>query len=89
MNLDDLGNDPLPDAESPEVEAFLESLDGLLDDERYQWAAKTLEGIRETVRGTRVITSGQHTAVTNISFLAHAGKAVWSRRYEGMDRGRR
>ena len=47
-------------------EALLEELDDMLEDDRYEWAEETLEGIRGWVAENKHCTEKQQTAVANI-----------------------
>ena len=49
-----------------EWEGLLEQIDQLLDDEQYEFAQDTLEGIREWVEEQEHCTEKQKTAVQNI-----------------------
>ncbi len=66
--LEDLDADGGPGAENPRAEAdvFLQRLDEMLEDGDYLWAADTLQGIRETVDRSGLVSDGQRRAVTNI-----------------------
>lgn len=70
-----------------DTDDFLYNLDEMLEDEHFHFAAPTLEGIRKTVKSTRLVTEGQRRAVGNIKQSKgeqdeRAGP-VWTRRYEG------
>lgn len=95
MSLDDLSTSPTPDRQlTPEVEEYLEYLDGLCDDEEvYGFATETLCGIRETVRLRNRVTDAQRVAVRNIVRGGDDAQArredrtpARSRRYEGFSR---
>lgn len=45
----------------------LDAIDDLLEDERYEFAQDTLEGIREWVEENEHITDGQKKAINNIA----------------------
>jgi hypothetical protein len=62
-------------------------IDDLLATGRYDWAADTLAGIRETVEKTRRVSEGQKRAVANIETRGESQRGG-SRRYEGFE-GRR
>jgi len=47
-------------------EALLEEVDEMLDDNTYEWAAETLEGIREWVSTHEHCTPKQEQAIANI-----------------------
>jgi len=49
-------------------EQYLEIINEMLDDERYDFAADTLTGILEWVREREFITDGQKRAVDNIRY---------------------
>jgi hypothetical protein len=51
---------------TPAARDLLRQIDELLEDERYEWAADTLEGIKSTVSRTGRCTDGQQRAVRNI-----------------------
>ena len=64
---------------------FSQEIDALLGSGEYDWAASTLDGIRESVELYKVVTPGQRRAVANVS--AARGRADgWRRRYEGHGR---
>ncbi len=76
---------PLAATPSREVEQFVETINGLLDDPTYRFASDTLTGIRQTVQALNKVTEGQRRAVTNIEAGGQRGaeRGGWSRRYEG------
>ncbi len=82
----------LPPEASKQVTAFLGTLDELLEDPNYLFAADTLSGIRDSVSRTQVITEGQRGAVRNIERSVveklhdRDDHAPRSRRYEGFNR---
>ena len=47
-------------------EILLESIDEMLEEEKYEYALDTLEGIKETVTQNEHCTEGQGEAVENI-----------------------
>lgn len=47
-------------------EELLEEIDDMLNDDMYEWAEETLEGIREWVARSAHCTEKQETAVANI-----------------------
>lgn len=89
-DVHDLGDDPLSDRPllTDEAQNFVELLSDLLDEGRFQFAADTLLGIRETVRATGRITDKQRQAVANIQQGVETRQAStgWARRYEGYSR---
>ena len=72
---------------SPDVAAFLDEINELLDNGRLGWAWSTLVGIRDAVKARNEVTVGQRTAVDNIAIGRRDGlpsdKYRSSRRYEG------
>lgn len=70
-----------------EVEEFIETLDEMLADTRYQFAWDTLSGIETNVTQFDNVTPRQRQAIVNIreSVQRTAGKG-WSRRYEGYSK---
>lgn len=54
------------EAEAREAKKFLELLEGLTSDSRYNWAGDTLGGIYQTIEETARVTKGQRDAVRNI-----------------------
>jgi hypothetical protein len=88
----------LPGArEKADADRLIEVIVDLLEMPDAQWAATTLEGIRDTVARTGYCTEGQQTAVKNIRAAVERRQEnptpteyrKGSRRYEGHDRGRR
>ena len=47
-------------------EVFLEELDEVIEEEEYEWALDTLEGIRDWVSNSRHCTLSQREALENI-----------------------
>lgn len=68
---------------------LLQEIDDLLASGQANWAAQTLEGIRETVEQRKVVTEGQERAVRNIAERVESSRSrprTGSRRYEGYSR---
>ena len=92
--LEDLNLDPddgpgTPRPLSPKAQDFLDELDELLSDRRFNFATDTLSGIHDTVKRTGQVTPGQYTAVGNIrrGVAEREDKPRGgSRRYEGWQR---
>ena len=81
--LDNLSDAPLI---SERAQTLIDEIDTLLDDERYRFAADTLEGIKATLSEGREPTPGQYLAVRNIRESKEKSvqeRGGWSRRYEG------
>jgi hypothetical protein len=56
-----------------EATEFLSDLEDLQNDDRYQWALTTIEGIHETVTRTNTVTSNQRRAIENITKKVERG----------------
>ena len=56
-----------------DAEAFLSDLEDLQNDDRYQWALGTIEGIYETVTRTQYVSANQRRAIENISAKVERG----------------
>lgn len=54
------------DDDEDDVQDFLDEIEGMLTDSKYEFARETLEGISETVEETQRVTDRQRTAVENI-----------------------
>ena len=52
-------------------EKALEEIDEMLEDERYEFATDTLEGIKEWIYEREFCTFGQYDAIENIRNSAH------------------
>lgn len=92
-SLDDFSDAPLDDTPqySREVQAFIVYLESLLDDEAFDYAAHTLDGILTTVKRTGMVTERQRDAVGNIydgtmRRQENERRGQRSRRYEGWRR---
>lgn len=49
-----------------DLEDFLDDLEVMSEDSRYNFAMDTIAGIHQTVERTRVVTDGQRRAIRNI-----------------------
>lgn len=58
--------DAVEEASEANWKGFADEIDDLLEDKRYEWAAETLSGIRETVEKLGRVTDRQRDAVDNI-----------------------
>jgi hypothetical protein len=67
---------------------FSREIDDLLQGNRYDWAADTLNDIQLTVEKTERVTEGQRRAVSNIENArpSRGDGRSYSRRYEGHRR---
>lgn len=88
--LDHLGTDPLPSDGRAEnlrdVARWTATVNDLLDEEKYQFAADTLTGIRDTFTAAGYVTQGQKDAILNIRAGGDRHEDQdrrWKRRYEG------
>ena len=75
-SLFDLDNEDEARREAHDVrdaEAFLSDLEDLQNDDRYQWALGTIEGIHETVTRTQYVSANQRRAIENISAKVERG----------------
>jgi len=61
----------------------------LVSSGQYDWAADTLEGIRESVEQYHTVTPGQRKAIDNIRAARGRADGSRRRRYEGWSRGGR
>jgi len=71
--------------EQEDWEKFIGEINHLLvDPDGYGYAEDTLMGIKATVTRTRVVTSGQRDAISNIGANPRGSSKSWSRREEGF-----
>lgn len=70
------------------VDEFLELIEEMREDEKYQFADAILAGILDTVTRTRNVTENQERAIHNIreSKEPKRSSTEWKRRYEGFSK---
>lgn len=77
-----------PDLRSQPWYQFVQEIDELLDNQQYDWAWDTLEGIKASVQRYQSVTEGQDRAIRNIKRAGRekASGRRYNRRYEGWQR---